>query len=176
MSRQSLQGVRYFVFLEIYLITLNVMHVEGERPGIPQRLLQGAVVVTALWFATDAIMFARISAGRSSTFERLAAMDLTKLAGKNGVAYDIGMIGYFTAGHILDVNGLVDGREIASLPASARLERFAGLPVEFVFANPQQLSQINQYIDTSGMASAGQFDFPNLNGTSDAHTLLIRGH
>lgn len=174
-SRQSLQGLRYFVFLEVFLIALNMAHVTRERPPRPPWLLPCTAVAAVVWFTADAALFARVVRGRSLTFEQFTSMNLTRLAGKYGVAYDIGMVGYFTGGLMLDVNGLIDGRDTARLTCTTRLQQFARFPVDFVFANQQQLKQVAQYIDVSHMSPAAEFAFPNVNGTPDVHILLIRG-
>jgi hypothetical protein len=116
-----------------------------------------------------------IAEGRSASFEKFESLNLEDLRGSYGIAWDVGMIGYFSHANILDANGLVDGRDVARLSKAARLHSFVDShPIRFVFADADQLDELKQYLDVGGWSVREAFDFPNFSGAADRHFLLVR--
>ena len=172
---QAIQGVRYFVFIESFLGALNILTLSGMGWRSPRLWQLGLLTaVFGAWFCYDLVIFYRISAGRSETYRRFAQVDYTYLSGHKGIAYDIGFVGYFTRGYILDPHGLVNGRAVARLTMAQRLSQYAREPVDFVFVNDRQRQEVQSYLDVSDWQDVGQFDFPNFSGHADTHWLLVR--
>lgn len=174
-TQQAIQGMRYFVFLEFFVVSVNILSL--PRSGSPLRFgLPVCIGVAAmcLWFAFDAVLFHKIVKGRSDTYQRFVQGNYDYLAGRRGVAWDIGMVGFFTKGFIFDMHGLANGRYIARLTLEERLQRMAGESVDFVFANSDQLTDFNRYVDTANWETVGRFDFPNASGRPDTHNLIVR--
>jgi hypothetical protein len=182
---QAVQGIRYFVFLEFFLISFNLHALDGASPAAlrPVSLsptlkpwaIGCAAVVAITWYALDFSRLRAISAGRTATFARFRELDLADLRGRTGIAWDVGMIGYFSDGLILDGNGLVNGRRIARTLVRDRLEEFVrDHRVDFVFANEEQAQELAGLLSTKGWIARGSFDFPNFDGAPDRHVLLVR--
>jgi hypothetical protein len=175
LSHQDVQGVRYYIFIEAFLVALNYLFLSNTRQDVrPKPIAYLVFVIMLLWITFDAVSFYKISAGRSETYKRFTETDYSYLQNKRGIAYDIGMIGFFTKGYILDMSGLVNGRQKAELSSERRLEAAASDMVDFIFANSDQLRDINAYIDTSTWNTLGEFDFPNASGNPDTHFLIVR--
>jgi hypothetical protein len=126
------------------------------------------------WQCLDVSRLIVISAGRSQSFEKFASANLDSLVGKTGVAWDVGMIGFFSNATIMDPNGLVNGRHLAGVRKEERLREIGSLKsVDFVFVNDAQRSEIESYVHTAGWIDRGRYNFPNFNGNLDTHRLLI---
>jgi hypothetical protein len=182
LRHQDVQGYRYFVFIEFFLVSVNTALVaSGKEISVmrdqsrwrPIGLL-GLTVMLVAWESYDWHRLDVLSAGRSTTFEKFLQGDLSYLHGKRGLAWDVGMIGYFSQSTILDSNGLINGREMARLPAAERLRRLTATPVDFVFANDDQLAQLRGLIETRNWHLLGEYQFPNFSGYPDTHYLLVR--
>ena len=132
---QEVQGYRYFVPLECFLIGFNIriLQLPPRFPAIRQhlrsvpqrteRILGVALAVLAVcWWLFDWHRFQIVNAGRAATYETFKRLNLSDLSEKPGLAWDVGMIGYFSGGRILDANGLVNGRESAKQPYAKRLQ------------------------------------------------------
>ena len=177
---QALQGVRYFIFLEIYLISLNILSmssVNNPRFNLSFPQMRPALKIIGIifgsWFLVDAVLFYRITEGRSESYRNFLVSDFNYLKDRKGIAWDVGMVGFFTEGFILDPNGLVNGREIASISSQERMKLFSEERVEFAFVNEGQKRMLNQYIDTKNWLSVASFDFPNIRPGRDTHILLV---
>jgi hypothetical protein len=179
---QSVQGYRYFVFIEFFLLAVNAVVVarspEPELGRTASRwrpiALLGLIALLVAWETFDWRHLEVLSAGRSATFEKFRQGDLSDLHGRRGLAWDVGMIGEFSQSTILDPNGLVNGREMARLPKSERLQRLTATPIDFVFANDQQLAELDGLLDTKSWHLRGEYQFPNFSGNPDTHHLLVR--
>lgn len=168
--------MRYFVFHELFvaswcLLWLNRVETAMQETAadcgcfIPSgtsrgRLLRaGSSVLVGLASAlivADAVAFARLVEGRSRTYRVLRDADLSPLQDRLGVAWDVGMIGYFSGGRILDPNGLVNGRAFAMLTAGERLERIASEPVDFAFVNAEQQAALERVVPVKGWPSGSR--------------------
>jgi hypothetical protein len=173
---QEVQGYRYFVPLECFLIGFNIRILQCR--SMPQRTprIPGSVValLAVCWWLFDWHRFQIVNDGRATTYETFKRLDLGDLSEKSGLAWDVGMIGYFSGGRILDANGLVNGRKLAAKPYAQRLQELARQHVDFVFANRQQQDQISQLLGSGYWILRATFEFPNLSGDPDTHYLLVR--
>jgi hypothetical protein len=190
--QQAVQGYRYFVFIEFFLLAFNIAVLDAAPgPAVltahqPNAAMPGrgswSIPVVALlglafvgWQAFDLHKLEIIAEGRSASFEKFESLNLEDLRGSYGIAWDVGMIGYFSHANILDANGLVDGRDVARLSKAARLHSFVDShPIRFVFADADQLDELKQYLDVGGWSVREAFDFPNFSGAADRHFLLVR--
>lgn len=186
LRNQQIQGYRYFVFIEFFLAsfnTLNLPRMSPERPRQPAvswalspaaALAVGFVFIGA-WQIFDYSRLQRVSAGRSASFLAVKDAPMADLAGTFGIAWDVGFVGYFSNGVILDADGLINGREIARMHKRDRLQNFVSShPIKFVFANDGQLSELDGLLDMRNWTKRGSFDFPNFGGETDRHYLLVR--
>lgn len=177
--QQALQGYRYFIFIEFFLTAYNVYSLrwcetcDTDRK-VPRLVLLVACVLITGWQFYDFTRLKVINSGRSSSFARFSHADLSYLNKKIGIAWDVGMIGFFSDGYILDPNGLVNGRKFATMKGSDRLSIFSSANVDFVFANQEQIATLKPYLNVGGWTEVGQFDFPNFNKLPDTHYLLVR--
>jgi len=181
LRHQAVQGYRYFVFIEFFLIAFNIeslIRITTPRKSVSKHqvaFVTAAVFACVAWQWFDFTRLNIINAGRSSSFESFATGNLHDLAGKTGIAWDVGMIGFFSQGHILDPNGLVDGRRFAAMSKHNRLREISSNgSIDFVFANDDQLGELSPYVNTSGWVEIGRFEFPNFGGNRDTHHLLVR--
>jgi hypothetical protein len=182
MRHQNVQGYRYFVFIEFFLLAVNTalvapgqdISMTRDQSRWPPIALLGLTVLLVAWESYDWHRLDLLNAGRSASFEKFLLRDLGDLRGKRGLAWDVGMIGYFSQSTILDSNGLVNGRDVARLPAAERLRRFTATPVDFVFANDDQLEQLRGLLETRNWHLRARYQFPNASGNPDTHYLLVR--
>jgi len=183
--RQAIQGYRYFVFIEFFLLAFNIAVLDSTEAmpakvrGVAGRLSRAAAVSIGVafvgWQTYDLQKLRMVSAGRSATFEKFKSTNYDDLKGASGIAWDVGLIGYFSGATILDANGLVDGRLIAGMLKMDRLKFYvSSYPVRFVFANEGQLKELDGLLEMSHWIVRGTFDFPNFTGEADRHYLLVR--
>jgi hypothetical protein len=181
--QQAVQGYRYFVFIEFFLLSFNIAVLDSADTSPLQFTSFSSVGLGALaalglafvaWQAFDFHKILAVSGGRGASLEKFQRIGLEDLKGKYGIAWDVGQIGFFSGATILDGNGLVDGRAVARMPKAARLQFFAGnYPIAFIFANESQLNELKSLIDTGHWTTRATFDFPNFSGTIDRHVLLV---
>jgi hypothetical protein len=175
LSQQSIQGIRYFLFIESFLLFCNLLGLKSIRifVKIQAPVMAVMVLVFISLFSFDTYKFLSISKGRSETFFKFLETDLGFIQNKTCLAYDIGMAGFFSRTHIFDGNGLVNGRNIAKLTSTERLKYFANKKIDCLFVNTGQLKSVNKYIDTSNWNKIGKFNFPNFSGKLDSHYFLF---
>jgi hypothetical protein len=183
--QQAVQGYRYFVFIEFFLLAFNTAALDWKPPRSPAAYAQPRITSTlglALifiaflsWQIYDVQKLRSVSKGRSESFAKFQSANFNDLSGSDGIAWDVGLIGYYSHATILDGNGLIDGRNIARLPKQDRIMFFVNsYPIRFVFANDGQLKELEGLIDLSGWVTRETFDFPNYSGQPDRHYLLVR--
>jgi hypothetical protein len=187
--QQAIQGYRYFVFIEFFLLAFNIA-VMNAAPGPGEKVphsgviwksfksplvgvVLGAVIVG--WQAFDLYKLRTISAGRAASFETFKNNELNDLKDTYGIAWDVGMIGYFSQARILDGNGLINGIDVARMTRADRLRLFVtSRPVRFIYVNAGQLAALNGFLDVSHWLVRETFDFPNFSGDPDRHFLMVR--
>jgi hypothetical protein len=172
-TQQQLQGIRYFFFLYSFLIAWNASFVRDSIIRVRRTWVGLGVVLLVAWMGIDCYKVATLSAGRSDTWRTFSTVNLSPLRGRLGIAWDIGFVGYFTDGQVLDVNGLVNGRETAQLTERRRLELHARHPISFAFVNEKQLIDLSGQVDVSEWGCVLHADFPNASGGPDRHWLLV---
>ena len=179
---QMIQGIRYFIFLETFLISFNLLICEGYdfkqfinyKKNYKYFLYLLIPLLISPWLWNDFNVLNKISEGRSQTFLNLKNQDLRCLNDKNLIAWDVGMIGYFSKSFIFDPNGLVNGRELAKLNEDDRLKQFINKnKIDYVFVNDNQMKAVGKYLDLTNWINIGDYAFPNFKKNSqDIHYLL----
>lgn len=188
--QQAVQGYRYFVFIEFFLLAFNIAVLEDpnhaaktrvEPAGSMSRSPRFAVIAGLLgltfigWQAFDLSRLYLITAGRSVSFEKFENADFHDLYASYGIAWDVGMIGYFSRATILDGNGLVNGPAVARMTTAQRLQTFVSEhPIRFVFVDDGQIAALRAVLDVSGWQMRESFDFPNFSGRPERHYLFVR--
>jgi hypothetical protein len=174
-SNRVVYGVRYAIPTCVFAFVFNVASMPEARgalepsPSWPRRARVGIVVVAALWIAEAALLRPVIGAQRR-TLEALRGGHLERLAGRVGVAFEAGAIGYFTRGLMCDPNGLVDGRRTAELPLRARIAvcRDRGTTFSFLDAAQQRA-----FPEVARWPACGSYEIANLLRT-DVYHLRVR--
>ena len=179
--QQSVQGIRYYIFIEFYIISFNLWSLSKFKfnelnTTIYTKKLMAFVTICFFIMANmfDYRKFEIIVNGRSNSFQSFMSRDLSYLKDHLGIAYDIGMIGYFTSATILDPNGLIHGLDVAKLSRKERMEWICNKEkISFAFLNNIQFREISKCLNISNWVDSGQFAFPNYGGGMDVHYLLI---
>ena len=179
---QMIQGIRYFIFIETFLISFNLLICNeydfkqffNNKRNYKYFIYLFIPLLITPWLWHDFNVLNKISYGRSQTFLNLSNQDLTCLNNKNLIAWDVGMIGYFSNSVILDPNGLVNGREIAKLSEDERLNKFIkNNNIDYVFVNEKQMKKVGKYLKLTQWLNLGNYSFPNFKKNSqDIHYLL----
>lgn len=179
---QMIQGIRYFIFIETFLISFNLLICNeydfkqfiNHKKNYQYFIYLFIPLLISPWLWHDFNVLNKISYGRSQTFLNLSNQDLRCLNNKNLMAWDVGMIGYFSKSVILDPNGLVNGREIAKLSEDDRLNHFIkNNHIDYVFVNDKQMKEAGKYLKLTKWINLGSYSFPNFKKNSqDIHYLL----
>lgn len=179
---QEIQGIRYFIFIETFLTTFNLLicknydmrELSFQIKIYKYFLLLLIPLMLSPWLWNDFKALKRISNGRSETFKNLSSRDLKCLKNKNLIAQDVGMISYFSNAYILDPAGLINGRDIAKSSFDERLNKFTkNTKIDYAFLSTEQIEEIEKYLDLRNWISMGSYKFPNFSKNSDdIHYLL----
>ena len=156
---QGVVGVRYVAWLYLFQAAFNLelarLAPEAARQALATRVGRRAPLALAglaavVWAGATVYESRRIELVIRADGGRLvdmAADDLSALSRQKGIAYDVGFIGYLTDGVILDMNGLINGREVSRLSLEERARRFAAESPQFVFLTPDQVDHLAQWFD-----------------------------
>jgi hypothetical protein len=109
---------------------------------------------------------------RARTMKAFEAQHLDLLHDKQGVAFDIGYIGYFSQARMCDLAGLVNGRQAARMSLTAREFACTANQPGFMFFNVGQMQRLNKILPIGDWQVCGQYDFVNFQ-TPDMHYLLL---
>lgn len=176
-SRGQEAQFRYFLASLVFAISYNLFTL-GEFSEVKTELrwLSRATLVVFVAVALVIIPEGRavyyIARMRSQAFLSMQHQDLDRLSQGTGMAFDIGMIGYFSDAFICDLGGLVEGRAWARTRVDGRVKLCVERSPEFVFVNPGQAEQLRGFIDLRTMVACSSYDLPNASG-DDPHTLYV---
>ena len=92
--------------------------------------------------------------------------------GKRGIAYDVGMIGYFSQADICDLAGLVNGREMARMDLHARIEVCVHDHPDCMFLDTSSINDVSASISLNDWQVCSHYDFRGVN-SFDRHFLLV---
>src|SRR6202041_2213324 len=93
-----------------------------------------------------------------------------------GLAADVGYIGYFSGAPICDLNGLINGRAAAEMSFAQRSQKCIAARPSFLFVSEIQTEYLDQQYHFNSQTEwldCGSVDFTNV-GSSDRHWLLVR--
>jgi hypothetical protein len=175
---QSIQGIRHVLWGYWFGLAWNL---QALRTGVavesrPARgvwtIAAVAAVLMAVWVIEAPITY-RIFRFRSDAFVDMRAQNLSVLQDKTGVACDVGFISYFTKARILDLDGLVNGRRFAEMPAAERLRYAATQSPDFTFLTQKQGQDIDSVIPMAGFVPWHDYLFQNVRETP-RHFLSLR--
>ena len=177
---QEVQGFRYLVWTLFFPILWNLLEIRRFDASTvarsPRQYLVFAAFLTVclLGLPTESRLMYRVLTTRARTMRLFMGQHLdTALAGKLGMAIDVGYISYFTGDPICDAAGLVNGRAAAALSGPRRIQRCAAQNPDFALVNADQAGTIGKFFDFSGWRVCGQYDFGNMH-QPDRHYLLVR--
>lgn len=174
---QEIQGARYLVWTYFFSTLWNILELgsaDSDRSPVNQSypLIYGLLAVFLLTLPFECKIMYRVLTTRARTMKVFEGQHLDVLAGKHGIASDVGYIGYFSQANICDMAGLVNGRAAASLSKNARLTACAATHPDFVFVNPGQLKTMARFLPMKGWQVCTHYDFGNARGP-DTHYLLL---
>jgi hypothetical protein len=95
-------------------------------------------------------------------------------AGRAGVAYDVGLISYFSKARISDMKGLVNGPTIAAMNLRERQDALRGADLDFLFVTPPQLADLGRVLDVTCYEARERYLFRNVDPDTPPHILLLR--
>jgi hypothetical protein len=171
---QQMHGVRYVIAVLLFSIVWN-LQIEGvSSRRHPILVTAFACAMIAFWIVELPITL-RIDRGRAENLSAMENAHLDRLQGE-GMAADVGYIGYFSQTPICDMNGLINGRAAAQMTIEQRSIACIAARPSFLFLTASQ----NQSLDATyhiaipaDWLDCGSVDFTNVGG-SDRHRLLVR--
>jgi hypothetical protein len=171
---QQIHGIRYLIWPLLFSITWNVLTARNGRPVLGSRLKFAAIALVAVAWAFELPIALRIDRGRSRTFIEMRGSHLDRLRGE-GLAGDVGFIGYFSQAPICDTNGLINGRVAAAMTVDRRTEACMARRPWFMFATDQQIGSLDRLhlFHPSDWLKCGSVTFQNVN-SEDRHWLFVR--
>lgn len=188
---QEIQGVRYFAWTFFFSITWNVLDLAEQelsdqnladrrlapRSTWQSRRQSAALYVFALILCAvlpfETVAMKHVLTQRAETVRGFETHPLNVLRDRQGMASDVGYIGYFSGAKICDLAGLVNGRVAARMSKLERAQACVAMDPDFVFLNRSQLMPMAQIIDLSQWRICGWYDFANVR-TPDRHYLIVR--
>ncbi|HEY4381284.1 MAG TPA: hypothetical protein VGN01_13115 [Acidobacteriaceae bacterium] len=171
---QQIHGIRYLVWALLFSITWNLL----ATRTVPQRRPIFVVVLAcalALAWIVEVPIILRVDRGRAQNLDAMEHGHLDQLRGE-GLAGDVGYIGYFSQAPICDIDGLVNGRAAALMPEKQRIQACIAAKPSFLFLSDTQTEFLNVFYkisDQTEWLNCGSVNFTNVGG-SDHHTLLVR--
>ncbi|WP_348267014.1 hypothetical protein P8936_13970 [Edaphobacter paludis] len=174
---QEIQGARYLVWAYFFSTLWNLLElgsIDSDRPPVNQSypLIYGFFVVLLLMLPIECKVMYRVLSTRVRTMKEFQGQHLDVLQGKQGIASDVGYIGYFSKANICDMAGLVNGRAAARLNKDERLAACVATRPDFIFGNVSQLKTISNFMPIESWQVCTHYDFGNVR-TPDTHYLLL---
>ena len=171
---QQIHGVRYIIWALLFSIAWNLMATAAVPSPRPVLLSALACVLIVCWIFELPVAL-RIDRGRSANLSAMENGHLDQLRGE-GLAEDVGFVGYFSAAPICDLSGLVNGRVAAQMTIVQRTEVCLARKPSFLFLSGSQIGYLDNMFrlnSQSDWLDCGHVDFPNV-GSDDSHWLLVR--
>jgi hypothetical protein len=171
---QQIHGIRYLIWPLLFSITWNLLMVRDGWPPIGSRLKYSAVCLVALFWAFELPFALRIDRGRSQELAEMRSAHLDRLHGE-GVAADVGFIGYFSRAPICDIDGLINGRAAAQRTTPDRERACMASHPSFLFLNDSQIATLEglDIFNEADWLKCGSVIIPNVRSW-DSHLLLLR--
>jgi hypothetical protein len=183
---QYIHGIRYFLWPLMFMIVWDVLVVFSAAPAwdrlvIPLtqlRARRGIVVMASLillvcvW-GVEGHMVRRITADASKVFLDMRSDHLDALAGKPGMAFDVGLISYFSRAQICDLSGLVNGRALAQATPEERAQYCVAQSPTFAYVTPAQAASLWGLIEFDSWLLCREYWLSNV-AVREPHYLLVR--
>lgn len=171
---QQMHGIRYMVWALLFSITWNLLVTRAAPQGRVIFLSALACALVCAWIVELPVIL-RIDRGRAQNLEAMEHAHLDQLHGE-GLAGDVGYIGYFSAAPICDINGLVNGRAAAQMSEEQRIQACIAAHPSFLFLSESQTEFLDAFYNVNSRTEwldCGSVNFTNVSA-SDRHTLLVR--
>jgi hypothetical protein len=171
---QQIHGIRYLIWGLLFSIVWNLMLARAVPAPRPIFLAAAACALIACWIVEVPIVL-RVDRGRSESLAMLERSHLDQLHGE-GLAGDVGYIGYFSEAPICDMNGLINGRAAAQMTYDQRSEACVAAQPSFLFVSKLQADYLDSMFHMNSETdwlNCGWVDFTNV-GSVDRHFLLVR--
>lgn len=177
---QEIQGARYLVWTYFFSVLWNLLElgsINHDRSNVKRQsypLVYAFILLLLIALPFECKIMGQVLNTRAHTMKIFTGQHLDVLEGKQGIASDVGYIGYFSKANICDIAGLVDGRDFARLTASQRLADCAASHPDFVFGNLGQVKLITNAAQGYDWQVCAHYDFGNVR-TPDRHYLVLPG-
>ncbi|MDP9051755.1 MAG: hypothetical protein M3O31_13715 [Acidobacteriota bacterium] len=171
---QQFRAVRYMIWALLFSIVWNLLQSAAAPQIRPIFLYTFAAVMVLAWIIEVPVVL-RIDRGHNQNLKAMERAQLDRLHGE-GMAGDVGFIGYFSRAHLCDLNGLVNGRAAAQMTQQQRADACLAERPAFLFLSAMQIAFFNQVYNLqteTEFFNCGSVDFTNVSG-SDRHWLLVR--
>jgi hypothetical protein len=182
---QAVHGVRYFLAPLIFMIAWNLLMLSGG--AIPPKaihdclspvktrrraLLISSLTMLALAWLVEGAVVGRIFRDQSRSILAMRSQHLEALANRTGVAFDVGLISYFSNGHICDLSGLVNGRTMAHETIERRADYCARQSPAFAYLTTSQASFFGGFVNLDSWRLCHEYWQPSAGG-GEPHYLLV---
>lgn len=177
---QEIQGARYLVWTYFFSVLWNLLElgsIDHDRADVKRHsypLAYAFILLLLIALPFECKIMGQVLSTRAHTMKIFTGQHLDVLEGKQGIASDVGYIGYFSKANICDIAGLVDGRAFARLTANQRLAACAASHPDFVFGNLGQVKSITKAAQGYDWQVCTHYDFGNVR-TPDTHYLVLPG-
>ena len=171
---QQMHGIRYVIWALLFSIVWNLLFSASVSWPRPAFLTALACILAVCW-AFELPIVLRIDRGRAVTLNAMQHAHLDRLHGE-GMAADVGYIGYFSGAPICDMNGLINGRTAALMTYDRRSQACVAAKPAFLFLSAEQIEYLDSNYNVNSQAdwfNCGSVDFTNV-GSTDRHWLLVR--
>lgn len=174
---QQIQGARYFAWTFCFSILWNVLQLGTVSPlGTEKQpvsaLAYGFLVLLLLALPYESSTLYPVLKSRSILLNQFKSDHLEHFEGKRGIAFDVGLIGYFSRADICDLAGLVNGREKAHETNSQRIAGCVASHPDFLFIDLNTIDALRPFMSFSGWQVCSYYDFKNVRSSS-RHFLLV---
>jgi len=183
---QYIHGVRYFLWPLVFMITWDLLVLMpmapaqatfvAAAPRLKRRygkfLVAGVMLLVCLWGVEGWAVY-KIVEDSSEVFLKMRSGDLKALAGKPGIAFDVGFISYFSQAAICDLSGLVNGRAMALASPEDRLRYCLAQSPSFAYLSPSQAAALGGQINFDSWVLCDEYWLSNV-GVREPHYLLVR--
>lgn len=178
---QQIQGVRYLVWTFFFSALWNLFELGCLQPRLSSGFAGQPWIVRLscafLVFCLAIVPFEcrklyPMLRDRAAMLRSFKAEHLEQLAGEQGIAFDIGYIGYFSHAKICDLAGLVNGRDKARLTGTQRLEACATSHPDFLFLDAGGFHDLQPHLALRDWQFCSRYSFRNVS-SEDPHYLLV---
>ncbi|MGD0920769.1 MAG: hypothetical protein ABSA70_03275 [Terriglobia bacterium] len=183
---QYVHGVRYFLWPLMFMIVWDVLLVFSPAPAWEQHAIPlarlrprrriavtASLILLACVWGVEGRVVRRITADASQVYLEMRSDHLDALVGKPGMAFDVGLISYFSRAQVCDLSGLVNGRALAQAAPEERARYCVAQAPTFAFVTPAQAVSLRSLIDFDSWVLCRKYWLSNV-AVREPHYLLVR--